>query len=62
MNAVSESAAGGETVAAMAGVWWKRMKKKAVAAMTMQVVWARGERKEFRVWRSGDRERAFLEE
>lgn len=38
------------------------MKKKAVAAMTMQVVWARGARKEFRVWRNGDRERAFLEE
>ena len=38
------------------------MKKKRVAAMTMQVVWARGARKEFRVWRSGDRERVFLEE
>lgn len=62
VSAVSESAAGGERVAAMAGMWWKRMKKKRVAAMTMQVVWARGARKEFRVWRSGDRERVFLEE
>ncbi|WVZ08415.1 hypothetical protein V8G54_021761 [Vigna mungo] len=62
VSAVSESAAGGERVTAVAGVWWKRMKKKALAAMTMQVVWARGARKEFRVWKNGDREREFLEE
>lgn len=49
------AAAGGERGAAMTGEW-KRMKKKAVAAMTMAVVSTTGLRNEFRVWRIGGRD------
>lgn len=56
----STVAGGGVSVAAMTEPWWKRMKKKAVAAMTMQVVSTTGEKRGVRAWKGFGREEVFL--